>query len=60
MRYKVYDTVNRQDITDDPTLILKPDGRLALNDYGDEIVPSDKPWLRQRTTVLLPIKMEKV
>lgn len=24
MRYKVYDTVNRQDITDDPTLILKP------------------------------------
>ncbi len=37
MRYKVYDTIKRQYITDDPTLILKPDGRLASNDYGDEI-----------------------
>ena len=37
MRYKVYDTVNRKYITDDPTLILKPDGRLASNDWGDEV-----------------------
>lgn len=36
MRYKVFDTVTKQYITDD-RLILKPDGRLALNDYGDEI-----------------------
>lgn len=33
---------------------------VALNEYDGDFVPSDKPWLRQRTTVLLPIKMEKV
>lgn len=37
MRYKVYDTVSKRFVTDDPTLILKPDGRLASNDYGDEV-----------------------
>lgn len=37
MRYKVYDTVHQKYITDDPRLILKPDGRLAVNDFGDEI-----------------------
>ena len=37
MRYKVYDTVRKRYITNDPTIILKPDGRLAINDYGDEI-----------------------
>lgn len=36
MRYKVYDTVYQKYITDDPDLILKPDGRLAVNDFGDE------------------------
>lgn len=37
MRYKVYDTVKKQYITDDPAFILKPDGRLASNYYGDEV-----------------------
>nr|DAG62541.1 MAG TPA: hypothetical protein [Caudoviricetes sp.] len=37
MRYKVYDTVRQKYITDDPDLILKPDGRLAVNDFGDEV-----------------------
>ena len=37
MRYEVYDTIKQKFITDDPTLILKPNGRLASNDYGDEI-----------------------
>ena len=37
MRYKVYDTINKKYITDDQDLILKPDGRIARNDYGDEV-----------------------
>ena len=37
MRYEVYDTFKKKYITDDPALILKPDGTLALNEYGDEI-----------------------
>lgn len=37
MRYKVYDTINKKYITDDQDLILKPDGRIARNEYGDEI-----------------------
>ena len=36
MRYKVYDTVKEKYITD-PALILKPDGTIATNYYGDEI-----------------------
>lgn len=37
MRYIVYNTVKLQYITNDPALIFKPDGRLASNDYSDEI-----------------------
>ena len=37
MRYKVYDTIKKKFITNDSDLILKPNGRLALNDYGDEV-----------------------
>lgn len=37
MRYKVYDTVRKQYVADDSAFILKPDGRLARNEYGDEI-----------------------
>lgn len=36
MRYKVYDTWRKCFVTDDPCIILKPDGRLAVNEYGDE------------------------
>lgn len=31
---------------------------VVLNEYDGEFVPSVHPWLRERTTVLLPIKME--
>jgi len=41
MRYRVYDTVKRKFITDDSRLILKPNGRPALNVHGDEINLSD-------------------
>lgn len=37
MRYKVYDTIKKKFITNDSGLILKPNGRLAFNDYGDEV-----------------------
>lgn len=37
MRYKVYDTGRKCFVTDDPCIVLKPDGRLAVNEYGDEI-----------------------
>lgn len=37
MRYKVYDTRTGKNVTDDPSWILKPDGSLKQNDYGDEI-----------------------
>ena len=37
MRYKVYDTISGKFVTDDPTWIVKPDGRLAQNDFGDEV-----------------------
>lgn len=37
MWYKVYDTIKKKFITNDSDLILKPNGRLALNDYGDEV-----------------------
>lgn len=36
MRYKVYDTAKKQYIADD-SFILKPSGRIAVNEYGDEI-----------------------
>lgn len=37
MKYEVYDLVTRKRITDDYNFVLKPDGRIAYNDYGDEI-----------------------
>lgn len=37
MRYKVYNTAIKQYVTDDQDIILKPDGTLATNYYGDEI-----------------------
>lgn len=37
MRYKVYDITGGRYITDDSDLILKPDGRIARNEYGDEV-----------------------
>lgn len=37
MRYKVYDTWRKCIVTDDSCIVLKPDGRLAVNEYGDEI-----------------------
>lgn len=39
MRYEVYDLTTRKCISNTPntSIILKPDGRIAYNDYGDEI-----------------------
>lgn len=37
MKYKVYDTIARQYVAEDTNMILKPDGKLAINEYGDEI-----------------------
>lgn len=39
MRYEVYDLTTRNCISNDPntSIILKPNGRIAYNDYGDEI-----------------------
>lgn len=31
-----------------------------LNEYDGDWVPSDKPWMRERVTVLLPLKYEKL
>lgn len=32
---------------------------VVLTEYDGDFVPTDKPWMRERTTVLLPIKMMK-
>ena len=32
---------------------------VLLSEYDGEFVPTDKPWMRERTTVLLPIKYMK-
>lgn len=32
---------------------------VVLNEYDGDFVPTDRPWLRERTTVLLPLKMMK-
>lgn len=32
---------------------------VVLSEYDGDFVPSDKPWMRERTTVLLPLKMTK-
>lgn len=37
MRYKVYDTVKKCFVAYDPRIVLKPDGRLVINEHGDEI-----------------------
>ena len=37
MRYRVYDTIAKAFIDNDSDFILKPEGRLAINEYGDEI-----------------------
>lgn len=31
---------------------------VVLNEYGDQFAPPEKPWMQERTTVLLPIKYE--
>lgn len=31
---------------------------VILNEYDGDFVSKDKPWMRERTTVLLPLKME--
>lgn len=36
MKYKVYNIVKKKFENDIKEFILKPDGRLAVNDYGDE------------------------
>ena len=36
-KYKVYDTGRKCFVTDDPCIVLKPDGRLAVNECGDEV-----------------------
>lgn len=33
---------------------------VVLTEYDGGFVPVDKPWMRERTTVLLPVKMTKV
>ena len=32
---------------------------VILTEYDGDFVPADKPWMRERTTVLLPLKMMK-
>lgn len=32
---------------------------VILTEYDGDFVPVDKPWMRERTTVLLPLKMVK-
>lgn len=32
---------------------------IVLTEYDGDFVPADKPWMRERSTVLLPIKMKK-
>lgn len=32
---------------------------VVLTEYDGDFVPDDKPWMRERTTVLLPLKMMK-
>ena len=38
MEYRVFDTIANRYVTDEEEWILKPDGRLAVNEDGDEIV----------------------
>ena len=41
MKYRVYDTKRKKYVTDLPYWILKPNGELAENLYGDEIGRSE-------------------
>ena len=38
MKYRVFNTIANRYVTDEEEWILKPDGRLAVNEDGDEIV----------------------
>lgn len=52
MRYKVYDTVRKCFVADDQYIVLKPDGRLAVNEYGDEIgIPRRLGYLNKERCV---------
>ncbi len=33
---------------------------VVLTEFDGDFVPADKPWMRERTTVLLPLKMIKL
>lgn len=37
MKYRVFNTIKNRYVTDEEAWILKPDGRLAVNEDGDEI-----------------------
>lgn len=37
MKYRVYDTKRKKYVTDFPYWMLKPNGELVENDYGDEV-----------------------
>lgn len=37
MKYRVYDTKRKKYVTDFPYQMLKPNGELVENDYGDEV-----------------------
>lgn len=41
MRYKVYNTIEKKFIANDRDFILKPNGELCVNEYGDEIGRDD-------------------
>ena len=57
MRYKVYDTVRKRFVTDDTCIVLKPDGRLVINEHGDEIVILTVCWIEQSDTVRITMSM---
>lgn len=37
MKYRVFNTIENRYVTDEKDWVLKPNGRLAVNEYGDEI-----------------------
>ena len=41
MRYKVYNTAEKKFVANDRDFILKPNGELCVNEYGDEIGRDD-------------------
>lgn len=36
MKYRVFNTIENRYVTDEKKWVLKPNGRLAANEYGDE------------------------